>query len=152
MSAKHLVATRTKENSSQVCVSAFVLAALSIEILLKSLIIDRKFTLKESLNENGLTEFTIENEKVKFKGHLFEDLYKNIKENTVRGQLLAELGCSEEELLTRLKRYQDYYTKARYTYESDSLKTTNSGIITLASDIESAIQRIGNISEQRGLR
>lgn len=125
-------------NENQQLWAAAINAALAIEIYLKAFLSeqDRSYYFQdEGIYRVG--------SKIK-KGHDLVDLYEKISPG-LKEQLVNEFAkCSgEQDLLSKLVRYRDVFTKARYDFELDARPNLDTGIVHLANVLREVLYVVG---------
>lgn len=118
--------------------AAAINAALAIEIYLKAFLSeqDRSYFFEdEGVYRVG--------SKVK-RGHDLVELYEKILP-ALKEQLVNEFGkrSGEHDLLSKLDRYRDVFTKARYDFELDSRPNIDTGIVHLADILREVLYKVG---------
>lgn len=131
--------------SNKQTLPSFVLAALAVEIYLKSLLLksEKKLICKMDLpDDEGSVysyEYIISNRIWK---HKYSELYQILKESNYHTLLLNTLGISEEDLTKQFNEFENYFTGLRYHYEDKALQSANSGILELAESLKNACYKI----------
>lgn len=119
---------------------AFVLAALSVEIYLKSFLVKRQRTTSEifPFPDHVGQMITSHYENVVPAGmkHQLTQLFERIKSEGKAEILLQKLDIPESEFVDLLSTYEDYFVKIRYQYEENSRRRADSGVIELAEALK----------------
>lgn len=111
---------------------AFIMAALAVEIYLKSFLVKRQLS-----STNRLVNVVPRN-----MSHKLTKLFGHIKAADKGIILITKLGITEQSFTDELLKYEDYFTKLRYRYEEDTLRIASSGVIVLAEKLYKAVREI----------